>query len=104
MWIVVIILLICLIEQQKMASDPNFTFMKILFEVVSAFGNVGSSLGHPSVSASFSAVFSPVSKLLIILTIILGRHRGFAGSMRDQEEHLQREDGDEDDHIMGSAK
>lgn len=44
----------------------------ILFEVVSAFSTVGLSVGNPQ-GLSLSADFSPVGKILIILTMITGR-------------------------------
>ena len=48
----------------------------ILFEIVSAYGNVGMSLGYPNVNASFSSQFNTVSKLVVIAMQIRGRHRG----------------------------
>lgn len=86
-WLMVIIFLICAIENVQLVSDPTqFTFLKVVFEVISAFGNVGHSICHPSSpTTSFSGVLSPASKLLIILTLIIGRHRGLLGSMKDQE-------------------
>ena len=47
-----------------------------LFEIVSAYGTVGLSLGYPNVNASFSTEFGIVSKLVIIGMQIRGRHRG----------------------------
>jgi len=48
----------------------------VLFEVVSAYGTVGLSLGYPNIDASFSAEFRVISKLVIIAMQIRGRHRG----------------------------
>lgn len=53
-----------------------FTAFSVLFEVVSAYGNIGLSLGYPTANASFSGQFRPVSKLIIIAMQIRGRHRG----------------------------
>jgi hypothetical protein len=53
-----------------------FTTFACLFEVVSAYGTVGLSLGYPGINASFSAEFSVVSKLVMIAMQIRGRHRG----------------------------
>ncbi|RMH80443.1 MAG: potassium transporter [Acidobacteria bacterium] len=44
----------------------------VLFEVVSAFSTVGLSVGNPQ-GLSLSADFSPLGKILIILTMITGR-------------------------------
>ena len=30
----------------RLEGDPNFTFFKVLFEVISAYGTVGLSLGY----------------------------------------------------------
>ena len=48
----------------------------VLFEIVSAYGTVGLSLGYPTINASFSAKFHTISKLVIIAMMIRGRHRG----------------------------
>jgi hypothetical protein len=52
-----------------------------LFEVVSAYGTVGLSLGYPGINASFSAEFSVVSKLVIIAMQLRGRHRGLPNAL-----------------------
>src|SRR5437016_3076586 len=48
----------------------------VLFEIVSAYGTVGLSLGYPTINASFSAEFGVIAKLIIIAMQIRGRHRG----------------------------
>lgn len=47
-------------------------FLRTLFEVTSAFGTVGLSTGDGGV-LSFSALFSDVGKVMIILTMLIGR-------------------------------
>ena len=63
------------IENNK-ADDYAFTLFSVLFEIVSAYGTVGLSLGFPNTNASFSAQFKVLSKLVIIAMQIRGRHRG----------------------------
>lgn len=58
------------------AGDQYFTLFTVLFEVVSAYGTVGLSLGYPTINASFSAEFGVIAKLVIIAMQIRGRHRG----------------------------
>lgn len=58
------------------SGDPNFTMFTVLFEIVSAYGTVGLSLGYPTINASFSAEFGVIAKLVIIAMQIRGRHRG----------------------------
>jgi potassium uptake Trk family protein len=70
--------LICIIEGSRIqdATQPGFTVWTVLFEIVSAYGTVGLSLGYPGTNASFSAQFKPLSKLIIIAMMLRGRHRG----------------------------
>ncbi|PHH61001.1 hypothetical protein CDD81_967 [Ophiocordyceps australis] len=59
--------------------NPSFQHMKIFpifFEVVSAYANVGISLGHPSVNSALSTKFSVAGKLVVCAMMIRGRHRG----------------------------
>ncbi|KAJ6118274.1 hypothetical protein N7471_013741 [Penicillium samsonianum] len=69
---------ICVAEAGKIAdtSIPAFSVFSVLFEVVSAYGNVGLSLGYPTVSTSLSGEFTVFSKLVICVIMIRGRHRG----------------------------
>lgn len=69
-----IIFLISLAEAKYMITpDPTFNFLKVAFEVVSAFGTVGLSMGFSGGVTSFSAILTPFSKFLLILTMLLGR-------------------------------
>lgn len=58
------------------ANDFAFTHFSILFEIISAYGTVGLSLGYPTANTSFSGQFKTLSKLVIIAMQIRGRHRG----------------------------
>ncbi|KAF2091128.1 hypothetical protein K490DRAFT_33318 [Saccharata proteae CBS 121410] len=70
--------LIAIIEGSRLenTNDYQFTLFSVLFEIVSAYGTVGLSLGYPGINASFSAEFRTLSKLIIIAMQIRGRHRG----------------------------
>lgn len=69
--------IISIAEGSRLQSgDPSFTMFNVLFEIVSAYGTVGLSLGYTGIDASFSAEFSVVSKLVIVAMQIRGRHRG----------------------------
>ncbi|KAE8147235.1 cation transport protein-domain-containing protein [Aspergillus avenaceus] len=62
--------------QQDRGRDRAFALFPLLFEIVSAYGTVGLSLGYPRTETSLSAQFNPVSKLIIIAMQVRGRHRG----------------------------
>ncbi|KAK6523752.1 low affinity potassium transporter [Arthrobotrys megalospora] len=57
-------------------SDYAFTQFTCLFEVISAYGTVGLSLGYPDVNTSFSGQFTTFSKIVIMAMMVRGRHRG----------------------------
>lgn len=79
LWYVFLGLFIIAIAEGDRLANSNeyaFTLFSVLFEIVSAYGTVGLSLGYPNNDASFSAEFNVVSKLVIIAMQIRGRHRG----------------------------
>jgi hypothetical protein len=85
-WLFIFIFLICSFESYHMIPvDDNITVMKIVFEVVSAFGTVGLTTGYPNLKSSFATVFCIPSKIVLLLTMLMGRHRGLLESMKDQE-------------------
>ncbi|RSL62441.1 hypothetical protein CEP53_004790 [Fusarium sp. AF-6] len=69
---------IIIAESDRVANvdEPAFSVFSILFEVTSAYGNVGLSLGYPTVSTSLSGMFGTFGKVVICLMMIRGRHRG----------------------------
>ncbi|EWG51153.1 hypothetical protein FVEG_16760 [Fusarium verticillioides 7600] len=72
------LLCISIAEHKKImdGNDPAFTMWPMLFEGVSAYCNVGLSLGYPTINSSFCTEFSTFSKLIICAMMIRGRHRG----------------------------
>ncbi|PGH15107.1 hypothetical protein AJ79_02633 [Helicocarpus griseus UAMH5409] len=56
--------------------DPDFVMFAVFFEAVSAYCNVGLSLGHPEINSSLCTKFSVLGKLVICALMIRGRHRG----------------------------
>ncbi|KAI5240308.1 TrkH-domain-containing protein [Aureobasidium subglaciale] len=76
-WIILAIWLVTIIERhQLVAGGDYFTVWAIIFEVVSAYGTVGLSLGVPYDTYSFSGTWHTLSKLILICVMIRGRHRG----------------------------
>lgn len=70
--------LIAIIEGNRLENTNEYAFslFSVLFEIVSAYGTVGLSLGYPGINASFSTEFKTLSKLIIIAMQLRGRHRG----------------------------
>lgn len=70
--------IIAIVEGNRLenTNEYAFTLFSVLFEIVSAYGTVGLSLGYPTANSSFSGQFRPLSKLVIIAMQIRGRHRG----------------------------
>ncbi|KAI0376026.1 TrkH-domain-containing protein [Hypomontagnella monticulosa] len=76
-WLVLAVLLIVIIETKHFLEDPvTFSVFNVVFEVVSAYGCVGISIGLPTAAYSFSGGLYPGSKLVLCAVMLRGRHRG----------------------------
>ncbi|GIQ81496.1 cation transporter [Kipferlia bialata] len=69
-------LLICTFDSQTLKTDTYASEFDVLFEVVTAFGNVGCSMGYPGTNYAFSYALQPMSRVCIIAVALLGRNRG----------------------------
>ena len=75
-WLALAVWLISIIERTQIVYGGDyFTVFAILFEVVSAYGTVGISMGVPYDDYSFSGSWHTLSKLILICVMIRGRHR-----------------------------
>lgn len=93
-WIMICTWLVSTIERDKLAPSPPAAstppeptslprphpafypgLFGILFEVVSAYGTVGLSLGVPYDNYSFCGAWQTLSKLVLISVMLRGRHR-----------------------------
>jgi len=72
---------IFIIEAVSLQYDPNFSMFAVIFEVISAYGCVGLSLGYGSAVWSFSGSWKHLSKLILAAIMLLGRHRGLPDSI-----------------------
>lgn len=61
-------------ENELLVEYPSVNIFAIFFELISAYGTVGTSLGFGTLS--LSSAFTDFGKLLIIGTMILGKMRG----------------------------
>lgn len=78
-WLGFALWLICIIERDQIQdpkSDGWFTIFSCLFELTSAYGTVGLSLGTPYDNFSLSGRFHTLSKLVVCAVMLRGRHRG----------------------------
>ncbi|KAF2267453.1 hypothetical protein CC78DRAFT_577164 [Lojkania enalia] len=101
LWYIFIgIFCICVAESERIMdpAEDAFSVFAIFFEVVSAYGNVGLSLGHPSNLTSLCGHFSTFSKLVICAMMLRGRHRGLPYSL-DRAITLPSDQFAEDTHI-----
>ncbi|GAA5838939.1 hypothetical protein JCM3766R1_004534 [Sporobolomyces carnicolor] len=72
------VFLLCVFERHRIGSPnwPEVTIFSLIFEILSAYGCVGLSLGSSRTAASLSGVLRTLSKLVLIATMVRGRHRG----------------------------
>jgi Trk-type K+ transport system membrane component len=105
-WLFLVFVIISTAEQKLLADSgnwpmgdkPSTTLFNILFEMLSAYGTNGLSMGFPGVNHSLSGMFRPVSKLSIMFLMIMGRHRSMQGksdpslmqSLAQLEAHCER--------------
>ncbi|KAF2706058.1 TrkH-domain-containing protein [Pleomassaria siparia CBS 279.74] len=76
-WMALALFLITLIETHHSVEQPAiYSVFNILFEIVSGYTNIGISIGLPDQSYSFSGGMYTGSKIVMILVMLRGRHRG----------------------------
>ncbi|KAK1220584.1 hypothetical protein PQX77_016636 [Marasmius sp. AFHP31] len=77
-WLVWGVFLVAIIERNNLMDEDKkwFDIFRVLFELVSAFGGIGLTLGLPYDNFSFVGGMRPLSKLVIIVIMVRGRHRG----------------------------
>ena len=75
---ILLAIFICTFSEDKIMTDHpgDFNIFYIIFEIVSAYGNVGMSMGVPGEPYSMSGAFSTLGKVIVIATMMLGKCRG----------------------------
>lgn len=76
LWYIFVGFFILAISEGGPLMAGDFSMFAVLFEIVSAYGTVGMSMGYPGTDASLCSQFSVVGKLVIVGMQIRGRHRG----------------------------
>jgi Trk-type K+ transport system membrane component len=74
--IVLAIIILAFVEDKMIRENPVVDFFDVLFEVISAYGNVGLSMGFPGSMASLCGNMSTVGKLVLIFVMMVGKLRG----------------------------
>ncbi|KAI8889709.1 TrkH-domain-containing protein [Backusella circina FSU 941] len=101
-WVICCIFTICVIEAEAIMSVSPITISSVMYECVSAFGNVGASLGYPNMSTSQAGQYRTLSKLVLIILMYRGRHRGLPAAI-DRAVLLpseQLEEKEHQDHLL----
>ena len=76
-FIALALLLITLIETSHSIVDPtSYSVFNFLFEIVSGYTNIGLSVGLPGQAYSFCGGWYTGSKLIMVIMMLRGRHRG----------------------------
>ena len=75
-WIALAVLFIMITETGQFERDPvQYSVFNVIFEVISAYGCVGISVGLPNAAYSFCGGWHALSKLILCAVMIRGRHR-----------------------------
>ncbi|KAK8194407.1 hypothetical protein M8818_007598 [Zalaria obscura] len=105
-WIVLAVFLIMIVEGGQFERDPaTYSVFNFIFEIVSAYGCVGISVGLPNEAYSFCGGWHKLSKLILCAVMIRGRHRGLPvaidkavllpgegrASMEEEDAHIRLE-------------
>ncbi|THH30596.1 hypothetical protein EUX98_g3612 [Antrodiella citrinella] len=78
-WLALSLLLIAIVERPGLTDPAKSSWLNLfalIFELVSAYGTVGLSLGVPNENYSLSGALHPLSKLIVCVVMLRGRHRG----------------------------
>jgi Trk-type K+ transport system membrane component len=81
----ILAVLVCAFSEDRILSDPSIdvNLWYIMFEIISAYGNVGLSFGMPGEDYSLVGAFTTLGKFVIICIMWLGKHRGLPSSQDD---------------------
>ena len=70
------IIVLAFVEDKMTRENPVVDFVDVVFEIISAYGNVGLSMGFPGSMASLCGNMSTFGKLVLIFIMMVGKLRG----------------------------
>lgn len=81
-FVLVLALIACAYSEDRLINDPkvSINMFYIAFEIISAYGSVGLSMGIPGQAYSLSGAMTSFGKLVMIAVMVLGKHRGLPSS------------------------
>lgn len=79
-WLVVFFLAIATAEERVLANMPPVNLFDIIFEILSAYGTSGLSMGAPGKPYSLCGEFNNFSKIILCVVKLMGKHRGLPKS------------------------
>jgi Trk-type K+ transport system membrane component len=79
-WLVIFYLVIATAEERVLVNMPPVNLFDIMFEILSAYGTSGLSMGAPGKPYSLCGEFNNVSKIILCVVKIMGKHRGLPKS------------------------
>ncbi|KAI1467317.1 potassium transport protein TRK1/TRK2 [Daldinia caldariorum] len=104
LWYIFVGYFILTITEGPRLMAGDFSMFAVLFEVVSAYGTVGLSLGYTGINASLCSQFTVLGKLVLIAMQVRGRHRGLPYGLDRAvllpSEHLNRKEAEEEEYRL----
>jgi len=93
MWMIIMVFVISIAENNAMKEDPqSFSIFFILFEVISAYANSGLTVGKDGSTLAYCGFWTTFSKVILCIVLVMGRHRGFYGTLCDMQEDSYDQD------------
>ena len=79
-WLVFFYLVIATAEERVLVHMPPVNLFDIMFEILSAYGTSGLSMGAPGKPYSLCGEFNDLSKIVLCVVKLMGKHRGLPKS------------------------
>jgi Trk-type K+ transport system membrane component len=75
-WLGLFFLVIATAEERVLSTMPPVNLFDIIFEIMSAYGTSGLSMGAPGKPYSLCGEFNNFSKIILCIVKLMGKHRG----------------------------